>query len=243
MTSRLRQTSQPGEALEAFPEFPPRDDMQNFLHLYRIGHLSMLIRHFGSPETTVIASEAPVAWRPSGGPGVRIPDLLIAFNVSFASLVDRNGYAIEVQGKPPDFVLEVASPHTARNDYTGKRMDYAAFGIREYWRFDPTGGDRYPAALAGDRLVDGAYQPMEIVQTGERHFRGHSDALNLDLCWEQGQLRWWDPAQGRYLETHDEEADARVAAEARAGMAEARADVAEARVRELEEKLRRRQGD
>ena len=255
MTSKLSQSAQSGEALECFPDFPPRDDMQNFLHLYRLGHASMLPRHFGNPDTTIIGGEVPVAWRPSRGQTIRIPDLLISFNVSFPTLIDRNGYSIDEQGKPPDFVLEVASPHTALNDYTSKRVDYAAFSIPEYWRFDPTGGDRYPVALAGDRLVDGAYQPIEIIQTGEQLYWGRSDALNLSLCWENGLLRWWDPAAGSYLETPDEEAEARTAAEARANneqaranneqaradREQARAEEAEGRVRELQEKLRRQQ--
>ena len=89
----------------------------------------------------------------------------------------------------------MASPTTARNDYTQKREDYAAFGIPEYWRFDPTGGRRYDAALAGDRLVDGAYQPIEIHgASDDRNLWGRSEALNLTLCWEDGRLRWWDPS-------------------------------------------------
>ena len=61
----------------------------------------------------------------------------MAFNVTPATVVAQMGYAIEVQGKPPDFALEVASVTTALNDYTRKRDDYAAFGIPEYWRFGP----------------------------------------------------------------------------------------------------------
>ena len=235
MTSRLRQPEETGETLECFPDFPPRDDMQNFVHLYRLGHASMLPRHFGNPDTTVIGGEVPVAWRPSQGRGVRIPDLLIAFDVNFAALVDRNGYSIEEQGKPPDFVLEVASKSTGFIDYTQKRVDYAAFGIPEYWRFDPTQGQYHDAPLAGDRLVDGGYHSIAIVQTDEQLYWGHSDALNLSLCWEHGLLRWWDPATGSYLETPDEEAEARI-------VAEARAEQAEAQVRELQEELRRLRG-
>ena len=116
--------------------------------------------------------------------------------------------------------------HTALNDYTTKRVGYAAFGVQEYWRFDPTGGERYPAGLAGDRLVDGEYQPATVAQVEEGEYRGHSEVLNLDLCWEHGQLRWFDPVSQRYLLTHDDDAEGRIAAEAR--------------VRQLEEELRRR---
>ena len=109
--------------------------------------------------------------------------LTIAFNIDPATAINRNDYSIEEQQKPPDFVLEVASVTTAHNDFTRKRVDYAAFGIPEYWRFDPTGGRRYDAPLAGDLLVDGIYQPLEIVRVGEERLWGHSPILNLDVCW------------------------------------------------------------
>ena len=195
------------EKLESFPDFPPRDDMQNPIHLHLDGHQTMLVRHFGNRDTTLVLGEVPVYWYPSRN--ARVPDLTIAFNISRANIIDRNGYAIEEHGKPPDFVLEVASVSTARNDYTQKRQDYAAFGIPEYWRFDPTGGRRYDAPLAGDRLVEDGYQPINVIRTDENRLWGHSAVLNLDVCWEYGKLRWWDPAAGRYLETHDEEAEAR----------------------------------
>ena len=132
-------------------------------------------------------------------------------------------------------MLEIASPHTGRNDYTTERTGYADFGVPEYWRFDPTGGEYYPAGLAGDRLVDGVYQPISINSLGGGLYWGHSSVLNLDLCWEYGWLRWYDPVAQRYLPTYDEAEDARAAAE------DARA-AAEARAAELEEQVRRLQG-
>ena len=213
-----------------FPEFPPRDDMQNYIHLNRPGHAAALDRHFGTSNSTAVLSEAPVRWRPDQEQGHRIPDLLVAFNVDRASIIEHRGYSVGEQGKPPDFVLEIASGTTGQTGYTGKRDDYAGYQIPEYWRFDPSGGRYHDAPLAGDRLVDGAYQPIPIVRVDEAHHWGHSDVL--DLCWEEGRLRWWDPSARRYLLTFDEVDDERIQAEARAG-------TAEARVRELEEELRR----
>ena len=40
--------------------------------------------------------------------------------------------------------------------------------------------------LASDRLLDGQYQPISIHLTEEGTHWGHSDALELDLCWEEG---------------------------------------------------------
>ena len=212
-----------------FPVFSPRGDMQNPLYLHLPGHMAALARHFGNPVTTIVLGEVPVGWNVRRRRGLRIPDLIIAFNVNRASVINDKGYSLEERGKPPDFVLEVASPTTAENDYTAKRVDYTAFGVPEFWRFDPADGDLYDAGLAGDRLVDGAYQPISITRVDDTHFWGRSEVLGLDVCWEDGQLRWYDPAAQRYLLTFDETEDARVAAEER--------------VRELEAEVRRLRGE
>ena len=235
---------------DQFPERPPRYDMQNALYRERPGHITALARHFGSPDTILVLGDIPVRHTFQRGlepQMLRYPDLIVAFGVDSAEVIARHGYAIDDQGKPPDFVLEIASPSTALNDYTRKRVDYAAYGIPEYWRFDPTDGDRYPEGLAGDRLVDSGYQPVAIHGTKEGGYWGHSEALNLDVCWEDGQLRWWDPVAQRYLRTHGDEAEGRVAAEAQRDDAEAQRDAerqariaAEARVRQLEEELKLR---
>ena len=227
MTSKPKQLAVDTGAREIFPDFPPRDDLQNSLFLDRPAHQAALEGHLGNHETTIVLSEIPVRWTPSQQQGHRIPDLLIAFGVDRAQAEEQNGYSIRDLGKPPDFVLEVASVRTADNDITGTRRDYAVFGIPEYWRFDPTGGRRHDAPIAGDRLVDGVYHPIEIVEVEPGHLHGHSDILNLDPCWDHGELRWYDPEAGEHLRTFDEEREGRIAAEAR--------------VRELEEELRRRQ--
>ena len=119
--------------------------------------------------------------------------------------------------------------------------------MTEYWRFDSTSGDYYPAPLAGDRLVDGGYEPISIVKVDEERYWGHSDALNLDLCWKYGELRWYDPASQSYIATYDDQADARAAAEAQLSAVEEELETerqarleAEARVRELEQPMKAR---
>ena len=225
----------PGDPSDnTFPELAPRDDMQNPIHLYDPGHPPALRRHLGSPETTIVLGEIPLGWRHNQGTGLLKPDLLIAFNIDRGGVIAQEGYSIEERGKPPDFVLEVASKTTGRNDYTSKREGYANYGVPEYWRFDPSGGRYYPEGLAGDRLVDGVYIPMTVEEVTHARYWGYSEVLGLHLCWEYGHLRWYDPAARRYLRTHDQEAEDRIAAEAQR-------DVAEARVQELEAQLRRLQ--
>ena len=142
------------------------------------------------------------------------------------------------KGKPPDFVLEVASESTSETDLGSKRNDYARFGIPEYWRFDET-GEYYGERLAGERLVDGEYRAIPIEQLAEDILQGHSDVLDLDIRWHDGHLEWYEPATGRHIVTLEEERAARIRAENRVADERSRADEAEARVRELEEELRR----
>ena len=124
-------------------------------------------------------------------------------------------------------MLEVASPSTGRRDTVEKRVIYAQRGILEYWRFDETG--RYHGTrLAGDRLVNGRYEPIEIDELPDGSRQGYSLILNVHLRWVQGQLHWHDPATGLHIATFDSEREARIQAEAR--------------VQELEEQIRQLHG-
>ena len=194
-------------ALAQFPEFPPRYDMQNIDILHEIGYVATLKRHFGRRDTTLVYGELPVGTALSIRLGLRIPDLIIAFDCDPARAIALQGYDITEQGKPPDFVMEIASKTTGRVDYTEKRVDYERYGIPEYWRFDATGGDYHDAALAGDMLVDGRYEPILIERMDDGGRRGYSETLGLYVCWDAGKLRWYDPRTDSYLLTSDEEAD------------------------------------
>ena len=99
----------------------------------------------------------------------------------------------------------MASPSTASADTGVKREFYESLGIPEYWRFDHTGND-YGAKLAGDRLVDDRYEAIFIESAGEDIEQGYSDALNLYLRWEDGQLVFIDPATNAPILTYEDQA-------------------------------------
>ena len=257
--SYLQLDADAGEIVQ-FPE-PPPEEMTAYYSVNLPGYPGSLAEHFGNPDTTIITSEVAAALMLTADRvGVRYPDLLIAFNVNPAANRARKGYLIPEQGKPPDFVLEVASKTTGEHDETDKRESYARMGVPEYWRFDDTGGEYHSVPLAGDRLVNGVYVPIPIHHTDDDYLWGRSAALNLDLCWENGNLRFRDPATGLYLYTFSQERAARLRAEAalrqaettlRQGEAaqrqaeaaradaEARAEAEAARARQLEAELRR----
>ena len=178
---------------------------------------------------TRLPSPAGSGWpSPSDVDDIWLRDLLATFDCELVE--KRRGYALELMERPPDFVLEVTSPTTGVNDHTDRRLDYARYGIPEYWRFDPSGGDYYDVALAGDCLVEGVYEPLEVEQLGEGVWRGYSETMGLHVCWEHGSLRFFHSVTESYLLSHREEA-ARAEAEAKA-----RRDV-EAEVRRLRARL------
>ena len=241
------------------PDIPERDpdEVTQFDQLFSTGLSHALAVHLGNPETTLVGADrwivaAPGTFRELA----RYPDLLVAFGVDPQAYKASNGYIVSEQGKPPDFVLEVASESTADTDTGAKRVDYARLGILEYWRFDGT-GEFHGARLAGERLVDGRYEPIEIADIAGV-LEGHSTALNVNLRWDDGQLVWYDPATGQHIATFDSERARADAARAETELADLRrrrreleallaerrrADAAEARVRELEAELRRRDAD
>lgn len=227
-----------------FPD-PPPEELTAFYHIGFPDYPASLALHFQDRATTIITNEVAAGVRPTQSyEGILYPDLLMAFSVDAEANIARNGYLIPEQGKPPDFVLEVASETTARRDETVKRDAYEAMGVLEYWPFDPTVGERYQASLTGDRLVGEAFTPIATHRTDEGHYWGHSEALSLSLCWEEGNLRFWDSESRAYLPTFQEEranlqaAELRAeTAETRANSAETRAAAAEAEVRQLKEEL------
>ena len=232
--------------------------------------------HFKDVEGVFVSGNTLLYYVEGNSRYVLSPDCYVALDLSdealhSLSLEGNNTYLLWEVGKPPDFVLEIGSPSTAQRDLIEKRDIYADIGVGEYWRFDGTGGDFYPEPLVGERLVNGEYERLEMRQDPDGSVWGHSDALNLDLWWTDGELRFWDPAQGEWLRTPEEEkagrleeaarADAernarlaeavRADAERNARLAEAvRADAernarlaAEAQVAQLQAELRRQRGE
>ena len=155
------------------------------------------------------------------------PDCYIAFHISKASIERFNTYRLWEVGKPPDFALEIGSPSTAQTDLTDKRQLYARLGIGEYWRYDATGGDFYGAPLTGEYLENGQYHPLPLHREPDGTIWSHSPTLNLNLCWENGRLRFHDSATNQWLLNHQEEQSARQAAQTARRQAESRASNAE----------------
>ena len=150
------------------------------------------------------------------------PDVLVGLGLGTHN---RSVYTVWEEGKPPDWVLEVASPSTQTKDRREKLARYAAMGVPECWLFDAK-GDAYPRGtprLQGLKLVDGEYRPLASqLVGGKRMIR--SEALGLDVYADGELLRFRDPATGQIIRHHPEVKAAAARAEARADREAERAE-------------------
>ena len=230
------------------PDIPQKhpDDMTSYDNLHQHGAAANLIQYLGNPNTTIVSAEHYIVPGPAYVAGEsRYPDLLVAFDVNPAAYKASNGYVVSEQGKPPDFVLEVASRHTASDDLEGKKDYYERIGVGEYWLFDSE-GQFYRFTLRGYGLAGDRYEPIPVDEISPGVFQGYSLALNLNLRAADAYLGWHDPHTADHIPTLASEA-ARADAEHAARLREAaRADAERAarlreaaRAQELEAELRR----
>ena len=139
------------------------------------------------------------------------PDVYVVFGA--AGSHPRDSWLVWREGRPPDFVMEIASPSTWRRDATEKRRIYADMGVTEYVRFDPT-GEHFTPPLVMEVLDGTEYRQQPLTTDDDGNLRAHSAVLDLDFCVSPDQqLRLYDPAAGEWLRTHQETEDARLAAE------------------------------
>ena len=189
-------------------------------------------------QTVFVSSSTFLCYDPTNLNRRLQPDLYVAFGVEEPAIRDRDaGYLPWEVGKQPDFVLELASVSTARNDLTRKRDIYAMMGIPEYWRFDATGGAYYGTPLVGEQLVDGAYETLPITEEPDGHPKGYSPVLGLTLAWHQGVFRVFDPTENEYSKTPRESLSVMNVQRTELESEKAARRAAEERVRQLEQQL------
>ena len=182
------------------------DDAQLFA---MIDTISTLRQWFAGRPEVYAGGDMLIYYRMNDNETRVAPDVFVVVGAGNHS---RRSWIVWREGLTPDFVMEMASGSTWRRDMREKREIYAEMGVREYWRFDPS-GRRFRPVLVGERLVDGEYAGMPVGTGDDGILRGHSSVLGLDLCvLADGHLRLYDPAGGQWLRTH-REAEATLQAE------------------------------
>ena len=241
---------------------PVEDAMQQLPTITRI--YPMIEGHFSDRPDVLVTGEAYLCWDRSNRNAKLSPNCMVALGINPADVELRNGYLIWEIGKPPDVVIEVASETTARADLTRKRERYASLGIAEYWRLDPSGGDRYGDPLVGEYLSGGEYRRIELHEDDDGLVWARSEAMGINLRWDGLRFATQDPVTGYTMlglveanETALQERAAREAAEARAEQEragrlqerdarlqeQAARQAAESRLAELQAQLRQLRGE
>ena len=162
------------------------------LHIARMSYvLDTLKWHFGKrTRDGVYVSANSFLYYERGNPrAVVAPDVGVPGHL-------RDSYLLWKEPKGPDFVLEVTSASTRREDERRKRGVYSALGVREYFLYDPRGEYLAPP-LQGFRLREGEYRalPAAVTVPSGAAFSVQSNVLGLDFRDEREErmLRLHDP--------------------------------------------------
>ena len=198
--------------------------------------LDALYGFFAERSDVLVAGDNFIYYEEGNPRASVVPDVFVVFGVvknEYREEGWREVYKVWEEGKGPDFVLEVTSRSTRREDQVQKRSLYGRLGVGEYFLFDPKGEYLEPR-LQGLRLSSGGYEPLAGVRLPDGGGEGlWSEALGLYLHGRGRELRLYDPVCGGDLRTYEEEVAARrEEAEARREEAAARREEAAARQRE-----------
>ncbi|MYE83094.1 MAG: Uma2 family endonuclease [Gammaproteobacteria bacterium] len=186
------------------------------------------LTHFFSKRSDVYVGMDMLMYFVEGDPRQSVvPDVFVVLGALKLPL--RDNWLVWEEGRVPDFVLEITSRTTRREDEGRKRQLYQRLGVAEYWQYDPT-GDYLDPLLKGAHLVNGSYRPIATT-AGPVGAPRLASALGIELHLVRDELRLFDPSGGRYLPTFEE-------ATVRADTAERELNAARRRVAELEAKLR-----
>ena len=186
-------------------------------------------REFSDRSDVYAASELGFYFEQGNRRALVVPDAFVVFGVDEHP---RLSYKLWEHSKVPDFVLEVLSKNTWRNDVYRKPGLYAALGVKEYWLFDPyavrkDGG----AVLEGRRLgAHGSWEPVAASPAGDGLV---SDVLDLDILIAAGEFRLRDRATGEIVPDLTESIELHKHSTARADREAARAEAAEKQLGEL----------
>ena len=198
----------PGSDGQPMAETPVHRDVM-------IDAIQILTRHFAERSDVYVSGNMLMYYEEDNLRKSVAPDVFVVVGASRDE--DRDTYLLWREPKAPDFVLEVTSKSTRRNDLVTKRALYESLGVAEYFMFDPRAEYLNPP-LQGFGLHRGRYVPLEVKRLPNGVSALPSEALGLSLHVRGPTLRLYDPVTGKDLltpvEAEEVEAAARRAVEA-----------------------------
>ncbi len=222
--------------------YPIEDDeplAESEYQLFPLTYAHAALRSWFENDPTVWVGADMFLYYEEGVPSsVVAPDVFVVTQTHKRHL--RNIFQTWVEGRVPEFVLEVMSRTSVRRDTVTKYELYERLGVREYWLYDPTEQGVLDPRLRGYVLVEGEYRPIEVRELDGK-YAGMSDVLGLEFHANAEWFRFFDPVAREYLPDNQENHEARL--EAERGRVEAERERAESeRARQRLESLLREHG-
>ena len=164
-----------------------------------------LRRHFRHRDDVYVSGNLFIYYEAGNSEAAVAPDVFVVLGATNA---DRPSYRLWEEPKGPDFVLEITSRRTYREDQVKKRELYRSLGVREYWQYDPT-RDYLEPPLQGLELIAGEYRRLPERELADGTLALASAVLGLELRLAARGLRFHDPATGQDLPNLAETDEAR----------------------------------
>jgi Uma2 family endonuclease len=194
-----------------YPESDGRPMGETEIHVQVLEDLRFaLVRRYADVPDVYVWGNLFLYYREGDPKSCVCPDVFLVKGVGKRTDNRRRTYKVwEEGGRVPSLVIELTSESTRDEDLEKKKL-YEGLGVEEYILFDPFGEYARPR-LQGFRLEDGRYQPLPQRVDGSLESR----TTGLLMKAEGPRLRLRDKDTGENLLWAEEEAEARLAAEAR----------------------------
>ena len=229
MASSLSAPPAPAAAID-YPSSDGKPMAESESQLIPLTYAVSCLKHYFRNRPEVFASGNLLIYYDEGTLARVAPDVFVVFGPRNRK-EERESYLLWKEPKAPDFVLEIASQGTWRDDQDRKRELYRRLGVGEYWQYDPTRNYLRPP-LQGLELVEGEYEPLPGWELADGTLAARSEALGLELRAAGRRLRFYDPQTGEELRDLAEAEDGRREAEARVEQEAAARQAAETRVQQ-----------
>ena len=209
--------------------------LQNYQHSAELLYAAQAIEQHLHNDRFTLMVDVHLFYE-EGQPAARLgPDLLVVLD---HKLRGTGSYKTWIEGRLPDFILEVVSPSSVENDYKLKKVKYAQLGVKEYFLYDPDLEEEEAHVLGYglDERAEAYGDPLPAEEDGSIR----SPGLGISLRREDLRLVIRDEATGEDYQPTTEVRRMLLAERSRANRAEARAASAEARAASAEAKARHR---
>ena len=194
-STTLFQTKTPPPEVE-YPTSDGRPMGETDLHRNVMAETIETLKMHYAGQQVYVSGNLLLFYRPGNKRRHVSPDVLV---VRGLEPHDRDNYLLWKEDRAPNVVIEVTSQSTRDEDLEDKFEIYRdEIGVAEYFLFDPRSEYLTPP-LQGYRLDRGRYVPIKPVAG-----RLASEELALQLQFDGGRLRLFDPAQQRWLPTPQE---------------------------------------